>query len=182
MCISITIGFVIVLVEFEWRVEEVESYEDDRMISQIETSLASNMSDDIYQTRDIFQPRDRYGSDDIYISNDEYGGPDFVEPVPMSRAEYIRQAREACHRQLNLDPKQVRVYEEHKENISSNELASFNGLIIRSVCAIVIFLIIFAIDKLDAKIGDFSSAYIKDFLTTNKTLEYLENLVVTWLK
>jgi hypothetical protein len=169
----------------EWRGEEVGSYEDDRMISQIETSLASNMPDDVYQSKDIFQPRDTYQSDDIYVSNDVYRGPDIVEAVPMSRAEYIRQVREACHRQLDIDPKQVKqfkAHEEGKEYLSNNELASYHGLIIRSVCAIVIFIIIFAIDKLDVKVGSFSSAYIKDFVTTNKTLEYLENLVVTWLK
>lgn len=154
----------------------MESYEDDRMISQIETSLASNMSGDIYQSRDVYQPKD------IYPSNDIYRGADIVDVEPMSRAEYIRQAREACLRKLDLDPKQVKVYEENKEKFSSNELASYHGLIIRSVCAIVIFVIIFAIDKLDVKIGSFSSAYIKDFVTTNKTLDYLESLVVTWLK
>lgn len=169
----------------------METYEDDRMISQIETSLASSMSDDIYQSRDIFQPRDTYQSrdayqsDDIYISNDVYQGQDIAQAIPMSRAEYIRQAREACHKQLNLDPKEVkggRYREEPNENISSHELASYHGLILRSLCAIVIFIIIFAIDKLDIKVGSFSSEYIEDFVTTNKTLEYLENLVVTWLK
>lgn len=174
--------FCCCLIRVEWRDEVVENYEDDRMISQIETSLADSMSDDIYKSRDIFQSRDSDTSDDMCISNDVYREPDIAGPVPMSRAEYIRQAREACHRQLNLTSKEVKYHEEPNENIPSYELASYNGLMLRSVCAIVIFLIIFAIDKLDIKVGSFSSGYIKDFVTTNKTLEYLENLVVGWLK
>ena len=87
----------------------MESYEDDRMVSQIETSLASSMSDDFYRSKDIYQSKDTYPSDDMYISNDVYKAPYIVEAEHMSRAEYIRKARESCLRQLDLDPKQAKV-------------------------------------------------------------------------
>ena len=62
------------------------------------------------------------------------------------------------------------------------ELASFRALIIRTVCAIVIFLAVFIIDKFEIKIGEFTFEKVREYVTGKDTLKALENIIVTWLK
>jgi hypothetical protein len=62
------------------------------------------------------------------------------------------------------------------------EIASYRALIIRTVCAILIFLLIFAFDRFDLAIGQFTSESVREYVTSNDTLKKLEELVVTWLK
>ena len=62
------------------------------------------------------------------------------------------------------------------------EQASYNFLIIRMVCAIVLFLAIFLIDKFDLKIGDFNTNMIQEYVTGKDNMKYLEERIVTWIK
>lgn len=192
---------------------------DDKIIHQIETNLSNNMNDSLFNTGLEKVNIEDMASDIEYVDSPmSYTQNDLP---PLSRAEYIRQAREACLRQLHSVPRQPRVYEDYSidtetlateksykkkgkglglfsdgssnrvqtwtenrydEEASPQEIASFRALIIRTVCAIVIFLFIFAIDKLNIEIGDFSTSIIRDYVTGNDTLKKLEEFVVTWLK
>lgn len=127
----------------------------------------------------------------------------------LSRAEYIRQAREACLRQMNTLNSPGRIsdaytvdedlqisshgkkkkdktsrlfYEGSDEDVLPEEIASFKSLIIRTVCAVVIFICIFLIDKVKLDWGAFSHETIREYVTGNNQLKVLEELIVTWLK
>ncbi|HKL98505.1 MAG TPA: hypothetical protein VJZ06_01200 [Mobilitalea sp.] len=134
---------------------------------------------------------------------------DEVDAYPqLSRAEYIRQAREACIKQMNVAPsvgrnledrgeedstshseqvpkKKVKGMKLFREDVGDNEAyeeASFRALIIRTVCAIVIFLSIFIIDKFNIKLGDFSNQTIQEFVTGKDSISELEEMIVSFLK
>lgn len=177
----------------------MDTKSEDKMIRQIE----KNLTDQINEEYPL------YSND--YINK---------EPVTMSRAEYIRQARESCLRQLsntqvyskpydvnymNMEnmkqetplPKksknwnlfhvgsQDNLVKSEKSAIEENtpqEIASFHSLVIRTVCAIVIFITIFVINKFDINIGAITADSIREYVTGNDKLQELENLVVTWLK
>lgn len=193
---------------------------DDKVIHQIETNLSNNMNDNLFTT----------GLDKVNIGNvdsdmeymdDQPLSHTMNQMPPLSRAEYIRQAREACLRQLHSASVQPRVYDDYEvdadsvdldiplkkkrrgigffqegssnhiqswnrkrldEDNSPQEIASFRALIIRTVCAIVIFLFIFAIDKMNIEFGKFSSGMIRDYVTANDTIKVIEDFFVTWLK
>lgn len=125
---------------------------------------------------------------------------------PLSRAELIRQAREACLRQMNAGPailkgsameenellhpalapkkkqKEESVYRSAAEEDSALEVAAYRSLIIRSICAVMIFLSIFLIDKFKMKFGDFSFQTVEELFRGKDTLAALEDLIVSWLK
>ena len=145
---------------------------------------------------------------------------DYIDQQPiLSRAEYIRQAREACLRQLSnqsiqimdacnpesieqqpdvINKKKVRAMqlfkdsdrgfgllrdgEQEEELNSPQEIASFRSLIIRMVCAIVLFLAVFLIDKFNFSVGGFSKSVIREYVTGKDVFEKLEQLVVAWFK
>lgn len=197
----------------------MEANVDDKMIHQIETNLTNNMNDSLFESGLYIENIDDRKSDIEYV---EQAVNQPMNQIPsLSRAEYIRLAREACLRQLHSIPDQSRIYEDYgmeeeqaTQNISNKkkqrglglfqhgssahmqtwmgnkldehdspqEIASFRALVIRTVCAIVIFVIIFAIDRLHIEFGEFSSELIRDYVTGNDTLKMLENLLVTWLK
>ncbi|NLO08248.1 MAG: hypothetical protein GX129_00030 [Clostridiales bacterium] len=126
----------------------------------------------------------------------------------LSRAEYIIQAREACLRQMNTADTSSRIYDsyggaldsidsshgrkkrskverlfyEGEEEAPPEELASFRSLIIRTVCAAVIFLSIFIIDKVKVDWGVFSYEAIRQYVTGNNQLKALEEIIISWLK
>ncbi len=64
----------------------------------------------------------------------------------------------------------------------SKDMASYHSLIIRSVCAILLFLLIFIFDKFNIKLGDLTNNIIEDYVTGKDAMQYLENFMVTWLK
>jgi len=136
---------------------------------------------------------------------------DYHPETVLSREEYIRQARESCIRQLSTiqrssqkaydltyydDPsvnsevtnrKRARALhlfhdDNTKEENTPQEIAAFRFLMIRMVCAIVIFLSIFLIDKFDFTIGSFNTQIVEEYVTGNDTLQQLENIIMTWLK
>lgn len=133
---------------------------------------------------------------------------DNEEKPAMSRAEYIRLAREACLRQLYTmestsgshsyigsdelnNPFSVRrkkdkvekLFQEGRdEDVLSEELAAYKSLIIRTVCAIIIFMSIFLIDKFRVKVGNFSYETIRQYVTAFDQMEKIEEKIVSWLK
>ncbi len=147
------------------------------------------------------------------------------DSLAVSRAEYIRQAREACLRQLSdlqvyskpydvnymnpesdaaqeSIPKKAKTWnlfrEGHEDRPEDNrysmdtvkrsedgtpqELAAFRFLVARMVCAVVLFLTIFIIDKLDLKIGSLSNEKVQEYITQNDMMDNIEDYIVTWLK
>jgi hypothetical protein len=50
------------------------------------------------------------------------------------------------------------------------------------VCALVIFLSIFLIDKFDFSIGEFSSTKIEEYVSGKDNMKQLEEFVITLLK
>ena len=200
----------------------MDSNFDDKIINQIETSLSNQMNESLFTTG--LEKSNRSDTQE----NAEYAGRnyDYIgnQMPPLSRAEYIRQARAACLRQLNniqdrtdrtgsyenYSPdtdtfvqekphkKKARglgLFQEgsnpvqamstgsrgYEENLPQ-EIASYRALIIRTVCAILIFLLIFAFDRFDLAIGKFTSESVREYVTSNDTLKKLEELVVIWLK
>ncbi|TAH66100.1 MAG: hypothetical protein EWM47_10515 [Anaerolineaceae bacterium] len=183
------------------------SYED-KMYRQIEKSLSNNINDKLFVPIEMVD-KPVYGeSDDKDAANkaiDEYkeAGP------RLSRAEYILQAREACLRQMNTLDTRARmsdsyvgdessIYSSHgrkkrgkverlfnegaeEENLPE-EIASFRSLIIRTVCAAVIFLSIFIIDKVKVDWGVFSYESVRQYVTGNNQLKVLEEIIVSMLK
>ncbi len=128
------------------------------------------------------------------------------KPV-MSRAEYIRLAREACLRQLyamdttvstdnyisdeihnsffgkKRKDKVAKLFQEgNEEETLQEEIASYKSLIIRTICAVVIFLAIFIIDKVKLNWGKFSHETIKHYVTGYNQLAEIEEKIVSWLK
>lgn len=178
---------------------------EDNMVQQIEKNL-SNHIDETLLIPSKEQPIISF---------------DYSNPISISRAEYIRQAREACLRQLSEVQSTARAYDSYyleplsantvapeagqarhkglfrdgfgyvgnkavdielEEELTGKEQAAFRFLIIRMVCAIVLFLMIFAFDKLNVKIGAFTPDKIQEYVTGKDNLKELEEMFVTWMK
>lgn len=174
--------------------KDLSSYKKDNI--QEDPILNSNRKE--YEDKS----KNNYNYDKYY---DEYN-----EDVPtMSRAEYIRRAREACLRQMNTidnygriidnyineeEPynplfgkkkkdKVTKLFQEGREEEDMpDEIASYKSLIIRTVCAVVIFISIFIIDKVKVDWGNFSYETIKHYVTGNNQLKTFEEIIVSWLK
>lgn len=178
----------------------MDSSIEDRMYHQIENSLSNKHEGDLDISSDLFIN----SSNGLVAAVEETGG--FAK---LSRAEYIRQAREACLRQMNTVQTDIKAYDnyitdkdtQHNDDIelkkhkelklfeegkdadgSARELTDFRFLIIRTVCAIVIFISIFLIDRFKLKLGIVSYEMIREYVTGKDTLRHLENLIITWLK
>lgn len=165
---------------------------EESIYRQIEKNLDKNMDDVIiHKTQDrFFKPRE-----------DNEATKNFI---PVSREEYIRQAREACLRQLNSlhvqdigtsiqvmeedtvpegrKPKLFSFHPDTEENRSLKEVKAFRLLIIRTVIAAVIFLGIFLFDILKVEWNNFSYRTIRQYITQKDVLSDLETKIVTWLK
>ena len=168
---------------------------DDKMYHQIEKKLSNTIDDSLFTTGK---------------------GYEVEQPIPyndgpsLSRAEYIRQARESCMRQLNNTHMSPRVMDSllpesipedvvmlpekkkmkvmsffHQDTTKENtkqELSEFRFLIIRMVCAIVLFLSVFIADQIEIKWGSFTHAAIRECITGNDKLVQLENIFVSFFK
>jgi hypothetical protein len=171
----------------------MDKYAEDRMVQQIEKNLSGHLQEMEEQPIVSF---------------------DYSNPISISRAEYIRQAREACLRQLSEVQNTARAYDSYyvgtypqsvepvkepkkkttglfHEGItydrparveSTQDILAFRFLMLRTVCAIALFLCLFLIDRFDFPIGNMGSEKIQEYITGNDTLDTLENLLVTWLK
>lgn len=203
----------------------MDSKYEDNMLSQIEKNLSNNINDNLFLTGKVFDSSRL--TENTYLQEQEQASDSGVcdyplvsnehisdMTIPLSRAEYIKQAREACLRQLSNSRVYARPYEldytdmdtsspdiiadrkdEHWKPFSDNiskkgagddaspqELAAFRSLIIRTICAVIIFISIFIIDKFDFKIGSLTNSKIQEYITGNDTLKALEDIFVTWLK
>ena len=199
---------------------------EDTMVRQIEKKLSDHMNENLFLAGRSMDNRpsghSKYAVDKPAkpVADGEAGQEyplvsyEHISNSPgFSRAEYIRQAREACLRQLSsvqlysnpydvnymepaaaseeLNQKKARVMklfgnsmevEDQRIRDRTRDVLSYRSLIIRSVCAIVLFLSIFLLDKFQVKIGDFTPHIIQEYVTGNDALEKLENIIVTWLK
>lgn len=211
----------------------MDSKIEDTMVRQIEKNLSNNMNENLFLSgydntvrnngyRD--NQADKLQSYDVAIQENLNPVVSFDHlSTGLSRAEYIRQAREACLRQLSAvqiyskpydvnyvnydsqetDPDTSSVSDSNKitsrntdketpivlvennneklEN-SPQEIASYRSLIIRMVCAVVIFLFIFLIDKFDFKVGVLNHNIIQEYVTGKNVIEELENILVSWFQ
>ncbi len=199
---------------------------EDKMVQQIEKSLHNNMNEDLFLTGRIYDkgklPKNALnkGAESALDGPAEAAADsplvslDYYNPsIPLSRAEYIRQARESCLRQLSMMQSTARAYDSYyldsalqnaeqeqgrkgkplrlfqegqhytaDEEDDLREMAAFRFLVIRMVCALVLFLSIFLIDKLDFSVGSFTPAKIQEYVTGKDSLKELENFVITLLK
>lgn len=209
----------------------MDTKNEDKIVRQIEKSLSNNMNENLFLTGSVFgnnktmEPSStaivaKDEKKDKEIENSDYPliSYDYTSesPTTMSRAEYIRQAREACLRQLSNTQVYSRAYDVNymeaeavvseqmnqintkKEKTlklfqedtgtkptvqdSPQEIASFRSLIIRTVCAVVLFITVFIFDKFELSIGNLTHNIIQEYVTGNDTLQQLENIIVTWLK
>lgn len=204
----------------------MDTKNEDTIVRQIEKNLSNNIKENLFLAGSLYEssfPERRASSNHTQEAS---GGAASEADYPLvshdymsntqaiSRAEYIRQAREACLRNLSnqqiyshaydvnymnqetFDTEQegkkpgvlrlfhdnARNKEEAEEGNNPQELAAFRFLIIRTVCAVLIFLAIFLIDKLELKIGGITHHMIKEYVTGKDTLQVLEDIILTWIK
>ncbi len=163
---------------------------DDKMYRQLERNVSNNIDENLFDTGRIF-----ISENDKKIE----GLDNKEEEIPiLSRAEYIRQARESCMRQMEslqigeqyidtsytkINPIKLGEIEEIDSNkekiIYAEELNSFKSLLIRTICALVIFFSIFLIDKLEVNLGGFSHEEVQEYVTGKDHLKKLEETVVS---
>jgi len=142
---------------------------EDKIYKQVEKSLSENFDAGFIRTDEISTP---------------FAGSGF-EGARLTRAELINQARQACLRQMNTTNVTGRVkgFKDTAETESRpEEIASYRYLIIRTVCAVVIFISIFIIDRIKLDWGTFSYETIRHYVTGNNHLKALEELIASWLK
>lgn len=212
------------------------SYED-KIYRQIEKNLSSNINDKLfvpiemidenlqksqkrkrivdsvsYEEKAIQEDTTYYDKDKLYdnrLNNNKDIEKNSEDGPRISRAEYIRQAREACLRQMNTLDSSVRAsdiyigeedssyfsqgkkkkdktsrlfYDGGDEEVLPEDIASFKSLIIRTVFAVVLFICIFVIDKIKVDWGAFSHETIREYVTGNNQLKVLEEIIISLLK
>jgi len=207
----------------------MDSKSEDKIVQQIERSLSNNIDENIFFSGRIYDdhisqkrsnrvPALAIEGDDDQTDTQEYPlvSNDYISDYQpsISRAEYIRLAREACLKQLSnsqvytkpydanymdnetptdeeLTEKKAKAWKlfsedaaakESKHEDSPQEIASFHALIIRTICAVILFLTIFAIDKFEVNIGGLNHSMIQQYVTGNDSLQEFEDIIVTWLK
>lgn len=123
--------------------------------------------------------------------------------IVKSRDEYIRMARESCLKNLHPESQGGKGDLNKKEihRLSHNNSASSykdNGagffqmlgikntnlkyLLIRLICAMVLFLAILMIDRFDVSIKSFNSGFIEKSITSNQGIEKAEDFFVSVYK
>lgn len=185
---------------------------EEKMVRQIESKLSNQMPEDLFATGRTIESQQVIGglsvdsNKMIKVEEVEQGRNDTDTPsIPMTRAEYIRQAREACLRQMNSHPRDTKVvdyvpedseiqapafgqwgssqgYHPSSPSEVAKEEVAYRSLVIRSVCCLVIFLFVFLFDKFDVTIGKFSGDTIREYIVHRDHLVELENIIVSWFK
>ncbi len=124
--------------------------------------------------------------------------------IVKSRDEYIRMARESCLKNLHPENQGGKGDLHKKDNYKSSHInsrtqyvkeegqglfqllgiqsASMKNLLIRLICALVLFLAILMIDKFDVSIKSFNSGSIEQSITSNQGLEKAEDFFVSVYK
>jgi hypothetical protein len=207
----------------------MDSKVEDKMVRQIEKNLSNNINENLFLTGRIFEQDTKEIQNTMMNRSDtslqttenpanySVASYDYTNQPSsiLSRAEYIRQARESCLRQMSAlqsgtatynniypdaDPqsaellgrrkaKVMKLFHEdagnekmHREENTPQEIASFRFLVVRTVCAVLLFLTIFILNKFDITIGVLTPDVVKEYVTGNDTLQEIENIMVTWLK
>ena len=195
---------------------------EDKIVHQIEKNLSNNINENLFGTGRMLvedkkqaEHNNSVMEDSVKLRESRFGLVERDKEVTevsvpqLSRAEYIRQAREACLRQMNATPAVLRgagnAIEENEflhpaisakkklkedqllikhvdEEDSTLEAAAYRSLMIRTVCAVMVFLSIFLIDKFKLKFGDFSFKTVEELVRGKDSLAALEDLIVSWLK
>ncbi|MGB8453834.1 MAG: hypothetical protein WCD89_16105 [Anaerocolumna sp.] len=119
----------------------------------------------------------------------------------LSRDEYIRLARESCTRNLssgggnknhgvnknNMKAEKLRSWDQNDMNNGFSltntglNITSINikSLLIRLICAFILFLSVFIIDKFNVKVKTFDSKYIQDLVSSDQSIDQAENFFVS---
>lgn len=118
------------------------------------------------------------------------------EYIP-SREELIRMARESCARNMYPDGMSSREYNSlkykdnfydakmnHKNTVSDRErtkpaLAGVKFFLIRLICAGIVFMAVFAMDKMNLKLYSFDSGFVLKCISTNEGLEAAQDYAVS---
>ncbi len=203
----------------------MELHKEDALVNQMEMNL-TNRNENLFQTgrteSNQLIPRKENAlirTEDkktMKSHPDEYplvSNESIMDNNVISRAEYIRQARESCLRQLSnvqlysrpydvnymepdnseeaLTTKKANVMrlfssdmsaEQSSSKTNEQQLATYRSMIIRCVCAIVLFLGIFAFDKSNIELGGVTKKVVQEYVTGNDILQDLQNTIVSWLK
>ena len=203
-----------------WKEGPMDIHVDEKIYNQIEKNLNNNINQNLFSSGRELEVEQKLSSSVTAMNTsnviEEQNSPtsdylnsnsDYINSSPaLSRAEYIKQAREACLRQLSAmqssHPFEVYQSEAVVENVdqiskkksmsllkekveeeeSEQEIVAFRSLMIRTICAVVIFLSLFVFDKLEVKLGGFSYEVVREYVTGNNQLEALENIFVSFLK
>ena len=119
----------------------------------------------------------------------------------LSRDEYIRIARESCTRNLGYNggsknhngkmnkgyanAEKIRPWDQsvpsHRPELTDSfVLAPFKvkSLLIRLICALVLFLSVFLFDKFDLKVKTFNSKNIQEMVSSSQSIDDAENFFV----
>ena len=194
---------------------------EDKIVHQIEKNLSNNINENLFGTgRLIEDKKQSEHNNSVFVDSAkvrdgknsliEKGREETDLSLPqLSRAEYIRQAREACLRQMNATPSVLRgagnaideneilhpallgkkkqkedllLFNTAEEEDNALEAAAYRSLMIRTICAVMLFLSIFLIDKFKMKFGDFSFKTVEELVRGKDSLAALEDLIVSWLK
>lgn len=193
---------------------------EDKLVHQIEKNLSNSMNENLFTGGRVYEEnggkeQSKSSIDTSRSKGRVHNNMTTVEhyetppPVPtLTREQYIRQAREACLRQLDSIPsglgnvdysnegkdpgldllgevkknKVNKMFPQTSVKNSEQEAADFRSLLIRTVCCLVIFLFVFIIDKLKVQWGEFSYLVVRDYITNNDKLSVLEELIISWLK
>ncbi|WMJ88137.1 hypothetical protein [Anaerocolumna sp. MB42-C2] len=122
----------------------------------------------------------------------------------LSRDEYIRMARESCNRNAGynssnsknhgtnknkgyLNSEKFRTWDQaapvSRHNLSEDGLnmtaVNIKSLLIRTICALILFLTVFIFDKFDLKVNTFNTKYIQDMVTSNQSINQAEDYFVS---
>lgn len=93
------------------------------------------------------------------------------------RAELIRQARASCTQRLDGVPLKSRTVSQNLESTEVNRVPWLKFFLIRLICAVIIFLVIVAIDQMGIKNGYVDSNTIKQQISSNIRVEQLEEYI-----
>lgn len=161
---------------------------EEKIYKEVEKGVSNNINENLFDTGRVYlNINNDFSLDKESTKEIEEGEDDFPK---ISRAEYIRQARESCLKQmdsLQVDVKYMDTslpqmdYEIEDNCVRDEDVKSFKFLLIRTVCALVVFLSIFLIDKLEVKIGGFSYNQVEEYVTGNDHLKRLEEVVLSWI-
>lgn len=197
---------------------------DDRIYDQIEKKLSDSISENLFATGNLLEESKELIANEVSITEpviyDEIESVNVDNTyeysnssIPLSREEYIRQAREACLRQLNNISNRSKYNTGNYDNPALNDLsynkkntinkdslgntiikyndnpyeteqdiASYRSLVIRILCALVIFLSVFLIDKFNITIGQLNPIVVQEYVTGKDYMETLETFVVSLFK